>query len=52
MNENFSAVQRAVNLTRDEIVQLARNAFTISWLARKDRDRYLDALDEYAAKPA
>lgn len=52
MNEGFSAVQRAVNLTRDEIVQLARNAFTVSWLARKDRGRYPDALDEYAAKPA
>jgi adenosine deaminase len=48
MNENVSAVQRAVNLTRDEIVQLARNAFTVSWLARKDRERYLDALDETA----
>jgi adenosine deaminase len=50
MNENFAAVQEAVNLTRDQIVQLARNAFTVSWLARDERDRYLDAL-EASAKP-
>jgi len=52
VNENLIAVQGAVNLTRDEIMQLARNAFTVSWLAREDRDRYLDALDEYAANTA
>jgi adenosine deaminase len=52
MNENLVAVQGAVHLTRDEILQLARNAFTVSWLAGEDRDRYLDALDEYAANTA
>jgi adenosine deaminase len=51
VNENFAAVQEVVNLTRDEIVQLARNAFTVSWLAPDERDRYLDALEAYAAKP-
>jgi adenosine deaminase len=52
MNENFAAVQEAVNLTRAEIVQLARNAFTVSWLAPEDQSRYLDALEEYAANSA
>jgi adenosine deaminase len=51
MNENLAAVQEAVNLTRDEIVQLARNAFTVSWLAREERDRYLEALDTDAVEP-
>jgi adenine deaminase len=51
VNENFAAVHEVVNLTRDEIVQLARNAFTVSWLAPDERDRYLDALEAYAAKP-
>jgi adenosine deaminase len=50
MNENFVAVQGAVHLTRDEIVQLSRNAFTVTWLPQEDRDRYLDALSAYAAK--
>lgn len=52
LNENLIAVQGAAQLTREEITQLARNAFTVSWLAMEDRDRYLDALDEYAATSA
>ncbi len=47
MNENLLAVQEAVNLTRDEIAQLARNAFTVSWLEQADTDGYLDALEAY-----
>jgi adenine deaminase len=49
MNENFVALQEAVHLTPDEIVQLARNAFAVSWVAPEDRSRYVDALKEYAA---
>jgi adenine deaminase len=51
MNENLIAVERSAQLTQDEVVQLARNAFTISWLAGEDRDRYRDGLEAYAAKP-
>jgi adenine deaminase len=51
MNENLIAVEQAAKLTQDEIVQLARNAFTVSWLPRDDRDGYLDALEVYAAEP-
>jgi adenosine deaminase len=50
MNENLIAVHEAVSMTRDEIVQLARNAFTVSWLPSEDRDRYLDSLEAYAAR--
>jgi adenosine deaminase len=49
VNQNLIAVGTAVDPARDEIVQLARNAFTVSWLAQEDRNRYLDALEEYAA---
>lgn len=51
MNENLIAVEKAAQLTRDELVQLARNAFTVSWLPQADRDGYLDALEAYAAQP-
>lgn len=51
MNENLVAAQEAVNLTADEIVQLTRNAFAISWLEREDKDKYLDAVESYAAEP-
>jgi adenine deaminase len=50
MNENLIAVERAAQLTEDEIVQLARNAFSISWLPADERDRYLDALGAYAER--
>jgi adenosine deaminase len=51
MNENFVAVQGAVQLSKDEIVQLSRNAFEVTWLPQQDRAAYIDALDAYAAKP-
>ena len=49
VNENLIAAQAAMDLTRDEIVQLARNAFTIAWLSEQDRNRYLAALEAYVA---
>jgi adenine deaminase len=48
MNENLLAVQEAASLTRDEIVQLAGNAFTVAWLPEEDKRRYLDALEAYS----
>ena len=48
MNENLVAVQEAASLSRDEVVQLARNAFTIAWLPAEDKAAYLDALEAYA----
>jgi adenosine deaminase len=52
MNENLLALERAVQLSRDELVQLARNAFTIAWLDGDERAAYLDRLEAYAAQPA
>jgi adenosine deaminase len=49
VNENVLAAQAAAGLTRDEVVALARNAFTVSWAEPDERARYLDALDAYAA---
>jgi adenosine deaminase len=49
ITENFIAVQEAANLTRDEVVQLSRNAFTISWLSDEDRAQYLSELEAYAS---
>ena len=49
MTENFLAVQKAINLSKEELVQLSRNAFDVTWLSQDDRKAYVDALDEYAA---
>jgi adenine deaminase len=48
MNENLAAAQAEAGLARDEVVQLARNAFTIAWLDDERRTGYLAALDAYA----
>jgi adenine deaminase len=49
VNENLVALQEAANLTRDEMVQLAKNGFSISWLPDDEKARYLSAVDAYAA---
>jgi adenosine deaminase len=49
INENLIAVERAAGLDRDELVRLAYNAFTISWLPQEERKEYLEALKAYAA---
>ena len=48
MNENLTAAQAEAGLASDEIVQLARNAFTIAWLDDAERAGYLQMLDAYA----
>jgi adenine deaminase len=52
MNENLAALAGAAGLTRQQIVQTARNAFTIAWLGEGDRARYLGDLAAYAADNA
>lgn len=50
MTENLKTAQAEGNLTHNEVVQLVRNAFTISW-APEDRKRdYIDRLEAYAAR--
>ena len=49
VNENLVAVDREVGLTQNELLQLARNAFIVSWLPGEDRDGYLAMLDAFAA---
>jgi adenosine deaminase len=49
MTENFVAVQNAISLSKDELVQISRNAFNVTWLPQEDRKAYVDALEDYAA---
>jgi len=46
---NYLALAEAAGLDDAEVVQLARNAFTIAWLSTARRDGYLGELDAYAA---
>jgi adenosine deaminase len=47
LNENLEALQGEGGLTREEIVQLVRNAFVVAWLDESSRTSYLDRVDRY-----
>lgn len=46
--ENYMAVQRGLGLTRVDIVQLARNSITASFLPKADKHKWLDRIETYA----
>jgi adenosine deaminase len=50
--ENLEALQGALQLTREELAQLERNAFEITWLPRHLKDAYLAEVDAYLASTA
>lgn len=52
MNENFIAVAEALNLTRDDVIQLARNAIDTSFLSVEQKGKKSRELDNYIAKMA
>ncbi|OYZ14288.1 MAG: adenosine deaminase [Sphingomonadales bacterium 28-64-96] len=49
VNANFVAVADALNLTRDEILALARNSFTGSFLPPAEQAVHLASIDSFAA---
>lgn len=49
VNANYHAVADALDLSRDELVRLARNSFTGSFLTDAERAPHLAAIDAYAA---
>lgn len=48
VEENYEAVADALNLTREEIVTLAKNSFRATFLLDEEKERYLRLVDEYA----
>lgn len=48
VQENIEVTQAELDLTREELVQLQRNAFEITWLPRQLKDAYLEELEAYA----
>ncbi|WP_019634114.1 adenosine deaminase [Actinomadura atramentaria] len=47
--ENLELVRRELDLDRDDLVRLERNAFDAAWLPRTTRDAYITELETYAA---
>jgi adenosine deaminase len=47
MNENYYQVASSLNLNKDELLQLAINAFVSSWLSEKDKKMHIDNVKSY-----
>jgi adenosine deaminase len=47
INENYIAVAKALNLTKEQIVQLAKNSFTASFLEENEREKMIEKLVFY-----
>lgn len=47
VNENFLAAQQGLNLTKQDIYQLAKNSFRASFLNEEEKEKLISELDEY-----
>jgi adenine deaminase len=50
VGDNYVGTAKALDLTRDEMFQVARNSFASSFLPEADKQRHLQVVDDYAAK--
>ncbi|MEE6295936.1 adenosine deaminase [Georgenia wangjunii] len=46
--ENYERLAADVDLTREQLIRLARNSFDVAWLSGRERDQYLAELEAYA----
>ena len=46
MNENFLSLSKALDLSKIQLAQLAKNGFTGSWLSDKEKNKAFAAIDE------
>ena len=50
VNQNYLEVAEALNLTKDDILLLAKNSFNASFLTDAEKKHYLDKVDEMDKK--
>ena len=50
VGDNYVGTARALDLSRDEMFQVARNSFSASFLPEAEKQRHLQAVDAYSAK--
>ncbi|KAF2817249.1 adenosine deaminase [Mytilinidion resinicola] len=48
MNENLTKMAEETDITREEIVQLQRNAFEVAWISERKREGFLKLLESHA----
>jgi adenosine deaminase len=51
LNENYLAIQHALDMDAGELAQLARNSFEASFLSPVEKQRWFDAVDTYVRQP-
>lgn len=49
INQNFLSVAQALGLEQQHIIALAKNSFTGSFLHTAEKNKYLDAIDQFVA---
>ncbi|HQW12349.1 MAG TPA: hypothetical protein PLP06_09390 [Saprospiraceae bacterium] len=47
MNENYYETAKALNLTMNQLMQLAVNAFEASWLSQEAKEKQIDKVNTY-----
>lgn len=50
VNENYSAIANALNLSKEEICNLAKNSFQASFLDDHEKEKMIKKIDEYIGK--
>ena len=50
VGDNYVGTARALGLSRDDMFRVARNSFSASFLPDTDKQRHLQAVDDYAAR--
>ncbi len=47
MNENYLGIANALDLTKEQLTVLAKNAFKASWLSDKEKESMINKVEEY-----
>jgi adenine deaminase len=47
--DNYIETAEALDLTVDQMIQVARNSFVASFLSEEERQRHLDAIDAFVS---
>ncbi len=50
LNNNYLAVQKALNLNKNEIYILAKNSFESSFISKSKKKKFIKKLDEFMVK--
>lgn len=45
MNENFIAISEALNLNKEQIVELVKNGFQGSWMSNEEKEKWISKVD-------